>query len=199
MYEETMNRLGLQGEKFDRWRYLQKLLDDETNPADTNRLVYGVLERYYNAKKTKSGNDGDNAEDDDIDTAPERTTERLLAIGQLLQDYAAQQSLDVISSSFSAEDKDINNDASLVLSTATTTTNMSNNVSLLPQALMEILPHPVNEEDDHKGTWDTVMELHGREGVRIEEQKTANNVAWKERCLAARLLIYYDFLDYVPP
>jgi hypothetical protein len=177
MLEETMNRLGLQGEKFDRWRHLQKLLDDETDPVDTNRLVYGVLERYYNAKKIKSGDD-----EDDIDTAPERTTERLLAIGKIVQEYSSHQSLDVISSSsFGTEAKD-SNDA-----------NMSN-VSL-QQALMEILPHPVNEEDDHKGTWDTVMELHGREGVRIEEQ-TPNNLAWKERCLAARILIYYDFLDY---
>lgn len=188
MLEETMNRLGLQGEKFDRWRHLQKLLDAETDPADTNRLVYGVLERYYNARKI------DSDDDDDIDTAPERTTERLLAIGKILQEYSSDQSLGVISSSslsFTTEEKD-DNDNSLILSTTTTTTSSD---SSLQQALMEILPHPVNEEDDHKGTWDIVMELHGREGARIEEQ-TPNNLAWKERCLAARILIFYDFLDY---
>jgi hypothetical protein len=203
MLDKTMKRLNLQGEKFERWRHLQKLLDNETNPLDTNRLVYGVLERYYNvAKKTKVSSMNDDDDDiDDIDTSPERTTERLLAIGKILQEYSSplDQSLDLISSSassssFAASDEENgNDDDSLVVSTG----NNKCVLSPLQQALMDILPHPVNEEDDHKSTWEIVMELHGREGVRIEEQ-TPNNRAWKERCLAARVLIYYDFLDYAP-
>jgi hypothetical protein len=214
MLTETMNRLGLQGEKFDRWRHLQKLLDDETDPVDTNRLVCGVLERYYsNAKKKKVSSSTSDDEQDGIDTSPERTTERLLAIEKILQEYSSplDQSLRVISSSssssvpssltaFNEKDSNDDDDSSVLLSTAanasTTRISASNNnfPSPLQQALMDILPHPVNEVDEHKGTWDTVMELHGREGVRIEEQ-TLNNPSWKERCLAARVLIYYDFLD----
>jgi hypothetical protein len=183
IFEETMHRLGLQGEKFDRWRHLQKLLDNETDPIDTNRLVYGVLNRYYNGAKKKIDSNDDNDDDDiDIDTAPERTTERLVAIGKILQEYSSplHQSIGLMSQ------KDVI-DKSLLL---------SNGPSSLHNALIGILPHPINEEDEHKGTWDTVMELHGRESVHIEEQKVPNNFAWKERCLAARILIYYDFLDY---
>eukprot|EP00977_Amphora_coffeiformis_P001819 scaffold353_cov185-Amphora_coffeaeformis.AAC.47 len=58
--------------------------------------------------------------------------------------------------------------------------------------LEDLLPDHVEEEDDNKGNWDTVMELNGRESVKYNQQNLT--MEWQARCLAARLLIFYDFL-----
>lgn len=55
-----------------------------------------------------------------------------------------------------------------------------------------LLPDPEEEEDAFKGLWDTVIELHGREGVKINEGNPTEE--WKVCCLVARVLLHYDFL-----
>jgi hypothetical protein len=55
-----------------------------------------------------------------------------------------------------------------------------------------LLPHPERDEDASQGLWDTIIELHGRESVKINERH--RTVQWRTRCLISRLLIYYDFL-----
>ena len=63
---------------------------------------------------------------------------------------------------------------------------------LLLDLLEQILPDPIEDEDSHKGTWDTVIELHGREAVKINEQNATPE--WKSRSLVTRVLLYHDFL-----
>ena len=89
-------------------------------------------------------------------------------------------------------------------------------LSLL-QAIEKLLPDPVEDEENHKGAWDLVMDLNGRESVRIREEKLyrigngglrANGTAsdggvevvcreslqWRTVSAVTRVLIYYDFL-----
>jgi len=60
--------------------------------------------------------------------------------------------------------------------------------------LESLLPDPDDDEDAFKGLWDTVIELNGRESVKINEQNATYD--WKACCLIARVLIHYDFLTY---
>jgi len=60
------------------------------------------------------------------------------------------------------------------------------------QQLELLLPDPRENEDAFKGSWDTVIELHGREAVKINEGKCTSE--WKALCMVARVLIYFDFM-----
>lgn len=62
----------------------------------------------------------------------------------------------------------------------------------LYEALEALLPDPRAEEDAYKSVWDTVMEMHGRESVKMNEQNPT--AEWKMQCLIARLLVHFDFL-----
>lgn len=60
------------------------------------------------------------------------------------------------------------------------------------EKLETLLPDPRENEDAFKGSWDTVLELHGREAVKINERKATPE--WKAISMVARLLIYFDFM-----
>ena len=62
----------------------------------------------------------------------------------------------------------------------------------LLQLLEDLLPDPREDEDGHKSLWDIVIELHGRESVKINEKGAAPD--WKAWCLIARLFLHFDFL-----
>ena len=72
----VVNRLGLT-ENFNRWRYLQRLLDEEVEAHDVNEVLFVLLDNY----KRRVGQDPDES------TAPERTLEVLERIDRLLQPY----------------------------------------------------------------------------------------------------------------
>ena len=63
----------------------------------------------------------------------------------------------------------------------------------LIEKLENLLPDPLEDEDAHRSAWDTVIEIHGRDMVKANE--TNPTTEWRKLCLAARLLIHYDFLS----
>ena len=72
----VVSRLGLT-ENFNRWRYLQRLLDEEVDAHDLNEVLFVLLDNY----KNRVGQDPDKS------TAPERTLEVLERVERLLQPY----------------------------------------------------------------------------------------------------------------
>lgn len=58
--------------------------------------------------------------------------------------------------------------------------------------LERLLPDRRENEDAFKGCWDTVVDLHGREAVRINEGRSTPQ--WRALCVVARVLIHFDFL-----
>jgi len=153
---DLRNRLGLH-DRFDRWRFLQYLLDEETTSHDTNRVIYAMLDSYLKV------------EPDERETV-EFTPEKRARLEIFLQE---------------SKDETI---MALIDLDGTETVNEG----ILKQ-LEQFLPDPEEDEDAFKGLWDTVIELHGRESVKIGLQ---NNMSqWQARCLIARLLIFYDFLS----
>lgn len=87
-------------------------------------------------------------------------------------------------------------------STISTSDNYPEALSLVEQ-IEKLLPDPVEDEDAHKSAWDLVIELYGREGVRVREENiqrfgvdgSKENMSWKTLCCIGRVLIHYDFLN----
>ena len=62
------------------------------------------------------------------------------------------------------------------------------------ERLERILPDPEEEQDANRSLWDTMLELHGREMVKINEKE--GTLEWRTLCVVARVLLHYDFLTY---
>ena len=79
-------------------------------------------------------------------------------------------------------------------------------VSILTQ-IEQLLPDPMEDEESYKSAWDVVIDLYGRESVRVKEEKLQRekesggrgttyleNLEWRTLCAVGRVLIHYDFL-----
>jgi len=66
---------------------------------------------------------------------------------------------------------------------------------LLFERLEKLLPDPIENEDDFKSAWDTLLEIHGRESVKINENQIPKSMEWKIATVVTRLLIHFDFLQ----
>lgn len=150
------DRLGLD-DRFDRWRFLQRLLDGEVYANDANELLFAVLQNSLTAAQKKEASEGN----------VEMSTEQRSRLRAFLDE------LDEGRVSIFEEEE-------LVI----TPSKMEQLDTLLPDA--------DSDEDAYKGLWDTVIELHGRESVKIDE--ACRSPTWTACCLTARLLIHYDFL-----
>ena len=71
----------------------------------------------------------------------------------------------------------------------------------------QLLPDPIEDEEAYKSSWDVVIDLYGRESVRVNEEGlqrekegasgdrlSAENLQWRTLCALGRVLIHYDFL-----
>lgn len=78
--------------------------------------------------------------------------------------------------------------------------------SILSQ-IEQLLPDPIEDEEAYKSSWDVVIDLYGRESVRVNEEGlqreiegatgdglSAENLQWRTLCAVGRVLIHYDFL-----
>ena len=175
--DDVVIRLGLD-ENFDRWRFMQNLLDYEIDSSDANQVLYKVLDGYLKYPRPLFRNN----DDDSLLTGSPPLTDRNRPILEAL---------------LSAKDDDNddghdNHDNTTPMIPALTEPECSPGKTQVLQQLQQLLPDPQEEEDEHKGTWDTIMELHGRESTKVNEMKQTPQ--WVATCLVARVLIYYDFL-----
>lgn len=139
-------------DRFSRWRFLQQILDEESEEHQTNLILGQVLRNYLDSSVT------------DHTAAPEHTEERVSAVQAVLKKALPDGSIPVLP----------NCDLTLF------------------DLLESTLPNPNEDEEAYKSNWDTVMEIHGRESVKLNEQE--GNASWKTSCLVARVLLFYDFL-----
>lgn len=155
----VVERLGLD-DNFNRWKYVQNLLDEELGAADVNEVLYVLLDNYKNIAADV---------DPDDSSAPERTAEVLGDVDAVLQMATDGNSIPVL------KDPDCQpGDEKVVL------------------AVERLLPDPVEKEDAFKGSWDTVMEMHGRTSAAFNEKE--NRPEWNAVCITARVMIYFEFL-----
>lgn len=146
-------RLGTSSQfedRFSRWRFLQQVLDEESDEHQTNLILGQVLRKYLDTS-------GDAA-------APEHTQDRLSAVQAVTNLALPDGSIPVLPQCDSR----------------------------LLDMLQSTLPDQQEEEEAYRSNWDMVMEIHGREAVKVDEQ--AGAASWKTCCLVARVLLFYDFL-----
>jgi hypothetical protein len=139
-------------DRFSRWRFLQQLLDEESDEHRTNLLLGEVLREYLNGPKHSDT------------TVPEHTEQRVSAVQAIIDTTLPDGSIPALPKCD----------------------------SLLFDLLESTLPDPQEEEEAYKSNWDMIMEIHGREAVKVNEQ--AGEISWKTSCLVARVLLFYDFL-----
>jgi len=161
---DLRDRLGLH-DRFDRWRFLQQLLAQEATPEDTNRVLYAVLEGYIKFPRPKYAGTDETG-------SPELSSELFSLIEELLDD---------------------SNDGRISALLPVGPDEDSCDEKVLDR-LEKLLPDLDEDEDAFKGLWDTVMELHGREAVKIDSGEGCP--LWRACSLIARVLIHFDFLSY---
>ena len=208
-------------EPFDRWRYLQKLLDEDINDASEILFIFRtfVLQQLQQKQPPNSlnmVNSGISPTSLSLQTEPIKDVEAsdLEATSSKGTSATRTEALSLLSATTSKSlDYDENYNKlkrrkimEYIVNDVTSDT-LHNLIQILPNTgttdendvyfldlLEQLLPQPEHDEDAAKGLWDTIIELHGRESVKINERTIPQNKGWKTRCLIARLLIYYDFL-----
>jgi len=244
--------MGLETQ-FDRWRFLQRLLDLEMQQEveRVNRLLYCALELYYYRQvkeqearrlSSSSGNDADvdaGEEQSASSGSPELTAALRERIEELLflrreqplqhrdeeeevsqQEEEAREEEGRRHSTIEALRLAVAVPSAADGGTGTTGDNDDDfvpNLDVLDR-LEALLPDPIEDEDAHKGLWDTVIELHGREATKLDEQRRIrrsqqhqspaavasegdndddddDGQRWRACCLIARVLIHFDFLS----
>ncbi|KAL3780441.1 hypothetical protein HJC23_010351 [Cyclotella cryptica] len=211
---------------FERWNFLQKLLENELPPRDVENALVAVLNGYLKygpVKEEESGGDASPVLDEERWAAMRSLMEGILSLdgknddgdpGVLEEEQLQkkQRQEEGVNSRFLHHfvRPPIDYERELFHSSITDTTatiiESSNNIpsppasSLLTQ-IEQLLPHPTEEEEAHKSAWDLIIELYGRESVRVREEKlqrwgaeVGENREWKTLCCLGRVLIHYDFL-----
>lgn len=140
-------------DRFDRWRYMQRLLDESTEASEANEMATLVLRKFLFSPG--------------VEGLPERTDERVRLVSRILDDIG-DGVLGIV-----PEDGEVN--------------------EVLIEKLSSVLPDPIEDEDEFKSTWDILLDLHGREAVKLEE--STKTPQWVSRSLVTRILIFYDFLS----
>mmetsp|Transcript_28507 Transcript_28507/g.77179 ORF Transcript_28507/g.77179 Transcript_28507/m.77179 type:complete len:265 (-) Transcript_28507:41-835(-) len=162
-------------DRFDRWRWLQEFLDGDHPSSDVvNIVLYRVLEGALKYPRPAGG--GDTLGSGDTE---ELTTEMKERIGKFLSDYSTEGRVKAVVT-MSINDDGYEEEEQLAL-------------AILKQ-IEGVLPDPIEDEDDHKSLWDTVIEIHGREAVKINETRNPVSMDWKIASTVTRVLLHFDFL-----
>lgn len=139
--------MGL-NDRFDRWRFLQNLLEGEIENEDVNKVLLEVLN---NALARERSVDLDYDNKTEIAPALRKKIETLIAKSE-----DSKETLDSL------------------------------------QLLDPLIPDHSEDEDASKSLWDTVIEIHGRESMKLNEASATPE--WKLSCIKARILLHFDFL-----
>ena len=158
---------------FNRWKFVQKLLDYELEAQHVNEVLYVLLHNYYQKATSTSNMVTEQTEDiyGEESSAPEQTSELLECVSRVLAlSEGSSCSIPVV------VDPDCAPGEQYVLN-----------------LVQQLLPNPIEKEDAFKGAWDTVLELHGKAAVTWNEKEGRS--AWKAVFMIARVMIYFDFLS----
>jgi hypothetical protein len=133
-------------DRFDRWRFLQHLLEGDVDNKDVNTVLLAVLNNALARERS-----------DEPDGMTDVTPELREKIGNVI----------------------------------ITPENPMEKLDSL-ELLDALIPDHTEDEDASKSLWDTVIEMHGRESVKVNEAGATTE--WKLSCIKARVLLHFDFL-----
>ncbi len=211
---DVIERLELT-EQFSRWKFLQQLLENELDHSDIEDVLLLSLSAYlqhgpgpksYNNKDENGGN-----------ASPVLTEEQRQIMSGLVEDIVAVSDgigdsrflhllvlpqIDYSTLTIDVDDEDQEGEQSQ----ADQAQLDQLAVSILTQ-IEQLLPDPMEDEESFKSAWDVVIDLYGRESVRVKEERLQRekesggrgttcleNLEWRTLCAVGRVLIHYDFL-----
>eukprot|EP00986_Skeletonema_menzelii_P017069 scaffold17363_cov145-Skeletonema_menzelii.AAC.5 len=215
---DVIERLELT-EQFSRWKFLQQLLDNELAHSDIEDVLLLSLSAYlqhgpgpksYNNKDENGGNASPvlNEEQRQIMSG---VIEQIVAASDGIGDsrflhLLVLPQVDYESLTIDVEDDgEDQDDEQKQLEEEVQLDQVA--VSILTQ-IEQLLPDPIEDEESYKSAWDVVIDLYGRESVRVKEEKlqrekesggrgtmmNLENLEWRTLCAVGRVLIHYDFL-----
>ena len=217
--KETIQRLELD-QQFERWKFMQCLLEGEILPSDIEDVLLLSLSAYLQHGPTAatSNNKDENGGNASPVLNDEQKSDIQGAIKAMLEvsDIGDSKFLHLLvlppvdyeSITIDTEDDD------------DTGSNMvevdSSALSILEQ-IEQLLPNIEEDEDAYKSAWDVVIDLYGRESIRVNEEALqreresgrfpssenvdsgsleccADSLQWRTLCAVGRVLIHFDFL-----
>jgi len=162
-------------DRFDRWRFLQEFLDGDHPSSDVvNVVLYRVLEGALKYPRPAGGGDTLGSEDTIEMTAVVK--ERL---EKIISEYSTEGRVKAVVT-INKSDEGYEREEKKAL-------------EILEQ-IEGVLPDPVENEDDYKSLWDFMIELHGREAVKIHQSQNPVSTDWKIANTVTRVLLHFDFL-----
>ena len=204
--------------RFERWSFLQKLLENEVPHRDLEDVIVAVFNGYLlygpasveDVKSELNATNGDGEKDglpspildDEMRGVIEKLVGDIMTIkatpgeSRFLHNFVQppiDYELEVLMGTLMNKEGPISTETSEIHPQAVSVVNQ----------LEKLLPDPVEEEEAHKSAWDLVIELYGREAVRVREENiqrngvesSKENMSWKTLCCIGRVLIHYDFLN----
>lgn len=167
---EPINNFGLD-DRFERWRFLQQVLDEDCDGAETNKVLAALFQ--------------------DVMKAPsQRPVFQNQHATMLCAEQKSRMEHVTTPAALKLLEQLLNGDIQ-----EWPKHSMGTPASDLVDDLNALLPDPDDDEDAVRSLWDTIHEIHGRESVKLNEQQ-GNSTVWKSRCLVARILLHYDFLTH---
>jgi len=208
-------------QQFERWKFFQNLLEGELSPSDVEDVLLLALTAYLQHGPTAFS--ADNKNENGGNASPVLTEEQRSLMSNLVcglvdvsdgvgdsrilhmlvlppVDYesmvAANQSFD----SDNTDDSEVEVDPSALR---------------ILDLIEQLLPDAIEDEEAFKSAWDVVIDLYGRESVRVREEALqrekegaminvdfdggakkccGENLQWRTLCAVGRVLIHYDFL-----
>jgi len=177
-------------DRFDRWKFLQDFLDGDASPDIVNVVLYRVLESVLkyprpNGRAEGGENNYDNKGVVEEDEVVEMTMEVKENLEQIVSEYSTEGRIPIVS--LTRIDMRVCDDEKKTLQQL--------QQSVILEQLEKLLPDPIENEEDHKSAWDTIIEIHGRESIKIDESQIPISMEWKIANTVSRLLVHFDFLQ----
>ncbi|KAL3775685.1 hypothetical protein ACHAWO_004499 [Cyclotella atomus] len=202
--------------RFERWSFLQQLLENELPLKDVEDAIIAVFNGYLLHGPTvddieevtveKSVNDNKGLPSPVLDDEMRGSIRKLISDILFIKDISEESESRFLHLFVQPP---IDYEMEVLMGTLMDKSDDAATSDINPQALSlveqieKLLPDPVEDEDAHKSAWDLVIELYGREGVRVREENiqrngvdgSKENMSWKILCCIGRVLIHYDFLN----
>jgi hypothetical protein len=214
---DVIERLEL-SKQFERWRFMQKLLEGEISSSDIEDILLLVLHAYLQHGPTASSSNNKN--ENGGNASPVLTPDQRCAVQDVIDTMVSIS--DGIGDSRilhmlvlpPADWDNVNIDGGGVSSKEDNMVEVDGNALSILNKIELVLPDPSEDEDSHKSAWDVIIDLHGRESVRVEEEALqrgnlvestssgssisvkyrAQSLQWRTLCTVGRVLIHFDFL-----
>lgn len=214
---DVIQRLELT-DQFSRWKFLQQLLENELAHSDIEDVLLLSLSAYLqHGPSPKSYN---NKDENGGNASPVLNEGQRRVMSSLIEEIVSASDgigdsrflhllvlppVDYESLTIDVDDEVMQDEQQ---QTQQQNQQIDESAASILNRIEQLLPDPIEDEESYKSAWDVVIDLYGRESVRVKEEKlqreiengvvggtkSMENLEWRTLCAVGRVLIHYDFL-----